>query len=220
MSSQDFEAYADLKRFNLSVAGTWRAAFDEAVRRAGRPVAELRVLDYGCGDGKYFPFFQSQGFSAGNIHGLEISKRRLERCRALGWENARLLVSGAPLPYDAGFFDLINFMEVIEHIPRDEGRRVVSELRRVLRPGGLLMISTPNYPIKRFYDLSDAFLQGKWDRLRDDPTHVTHFNHARLTRLLNSHFASVAARDFKPGYLYKRIRRPFFLHKLFFLCQA
>jgi SAM-dependent methyltransferase len=219
-SNQDFEKYALTKRFNLKVADTWNRTFEEALAQLATPVDRVRILDYGCGDGKYFPFFLSRGFTPENIYGLEISRLRLERCHELGWKNARLLESGKPLPVDDASIDIVNCMEVIEHIPREEGKRVVAELRRILRPGGLLMISTPNYPMKRFYDLSAVVFQRKWDRIRDDPTHVTHFNHARLSGLLGAHFSSVSPRDFKQGYLYRRFPRPFFLHKLFFLCRA
>ena len=72
-------------------------------------------------------------------------------------------------------------MEVIEHIPAEDGKRVIGELRRVIKPSGVLLISTPNYPVKRFYDYCDAMFHRKWARLRDDPTHVILFNHERLT---------------------------------------
>lgn len=220
MNNQDFDAYADHKRFNTKVADTWDAALSGALERTGRPSNAILLLDYGCGDGKYFAHLVRRGLVAENIHGLEVSSRRVDRCRQIGWANAKLLVPNAPLPYEDGTFDLINCMEVIEHIPAAEGGRVIHELHRVLKPGGVLLISTPNYPIKRFYDLCDAVLHRKWARLRDDPTHVTYFNHQRLSRLLGSYFARVEPWPFKPGFLHKRFPRPFFLHKLFFMCQV
>lgn len=219
MNNQDFEAYADLKRFNTSVADTWDTALSEALRCTGRPLESVRLLDYGCGDGKYFAHWCGRGLSPANLHGVEVSERRVERCRSIGWDNARVVAPGTALPYEDGSFDIVNCMEVIEHIPGSQSERVVSEMSRVLRPGGILMISTPNYPIKRVYDFCDAMFHGKWSRLRDDPTHVTLFNHERLTRLLRGSFARVEPRPFKPGFLYKRLPRPFLLHKLFFLCQ-
>jgi len=220
MNSQDFEAYADFKQFNTTIANTWDAALNAAIRRVGQPADSICLLDYGCGDGKYFKHLLECGLQHCNIHGLEISVKRVARCQQIGWMNARLLEPNTPLPYKEGMFDLVNCMEVIEHIPVAEGWRVINELRRVLRPGGVLLISTPNYPIKRFYDFCDAALHGKWARLRDDPTHVTYFNHSRLTQLLAPNFTRIEPWPFKPGFLYKRLPKPFFLHKLFFLCQA
>jgi SAM-dependent methyltransferase len=219
MNDQDFEAYARHKAFNFNIASTWQAAVDEAVAALG-PSSGLSVLDYGCGDGKYFGEFIRRGIKAENVHGVDVSALRVERCANIGWTNARQIDGKGPLPYPAASFDLINCMEVIEHIPREHSHATVAELRRVLRPGGILLISTPNYPIKRFYDWFDALVHRKWRRIWDDPTHVTHFNHARLSQLLQSEFGSVQPRMFKPGFLYSRFPRPFFLHKLFFLCRA
>lgn len=219
MNDQDFDAYADFKRFNATIASTWDAALHDALLRTGKPAADVRLLDFGCGDGKYFVHLTKAGLSPDHLHGLEVAQRRIERCHAIGWQNARLLVAGAALPYDDSSFDIVNCMEVIEHIPAAQGAATVRELRRVLRPDGVLLISTPNYPIKRFYDISDAVLHRKWSRLRDDPTHVTHFSNARLRDLLGNSFTRVEARPFKPGFLHKRMPSPFFLHKLFFFCQ-
>lgn len=221
IDKQDFEAYADLKRFNANVADTWDAAFGDAMRISGQSPATLRLLDYGCGDGKYYyHLISKRGLRAENIHGVEVSSRRVERCHELGWTNARLIEGTGPLPYEDTSFDIVNMMEVIEHIPVEQGERTLNDLRRILRPGGILLISTPNYPIKRFYDWSDALLHRKWSRLRDDPTHVTHFSDRSLRHLLERSFSEVQARPFKQGYLYKRIRSPWLMHKLFFLCTA
>lgn len=217
-AAPDFERYADRKTFNQAIAPGWQAAFEEAVPRIGRPVAELRLLDVGCGDGKYFRHLVRHGLAAENIHGVEVSKKRVERCRALGWTNVRYVQGGVPLPYPDDSIDLINFMEVIEHVTADTIEALLAEMRRVLKPQGLMMISTPNYPAKRFYDCFDAFVHGKWARLKDDPTHVTFYNHARLSRLLKRYFGSLDERFFKDGFLYARLPRPAFRHKIFYLC--
>lgn len=220
MNNQDFEAYAKLKPFNTKIADTWLVVALEAVNGLGGSVEKLCLLDYGCGDGKYFSAFVSQGFVSNHIYGVEVSKNRIARCNEIGWQNVELLVPNAPLPFADGKFDLINMMEVIEHILASEGECILEELRRVLKPGGYLLISTPNYPIKRFYDIFNAIVYRMHVRWKDDPTHVTKFNYNRLETLLMRHFASVESRVFKPGFLYNRFPYPFFQHKLFFLCRA
>ncbi len=220
MNNQDFESYAEYKPFNSKISRAWAAVAKESLDCLKTPTNQVSLLDYGCGDGKYFPYFCDAGLQPKNIWGVEVSEIRVKRCQNIGWSNAKLLIPNAPLPFSDGQFDVINCMEVIEHIPAKEGVRVMSELRRVLRPGGCLIISTPNYPIKRFYDLYDAVVHGMRDRFRDDPTHVTKFNYHRLESLLQVHFRSVEPRIFKPGFIYKRIPHPFFKHKLFYLCRA
>jgi SAM-dependent methyltransferase len=218
--SQDFERYAQVKPFNLSVADTWQAVLEETIARTQRAPSELDLLDYGCGDGKYFPYWCQRGLNPCRIHGLDVSKIRIERCHSLGFQNAAVLEPGQPLPYANDSFDMVNCMEVIEHIPANEGKKAVAEISRVLRPGGFLLISTPNYPIKRFYDMFDACFHGKWSRVRDDPTHVTYFNHDRLRGLLAPYFSEIEERIFKTGFLYRKWPKPHLLHKLFFVCRV
>lgn len=219
IDNQDFEAYARLKPFNYDVNHLWADSFDAALRLSGRAINELKILDYGCGDGKYFPYFLSKGIRKEMIFGLEVSHERALRCQKIGWENVALIEPGSFLQFEDNTFDIINFMEVIEHIPESIGYSTIKELSRVLRPNGVMLISTPNYPIKRLYDFSDALFHKKWERLRDDPTHVTFYSYKGLKTLLSDHFKLVILKPFKPGYLYKRLPLPLFLHKLFFLCQ-
>lgn len=221
MNNQDFDAYANFKHFNKNVADTWDTAFTKAIQQVSRPVKEITLLDYGCGDGKYFAHLvEKMGLVATNIHGIEVAAQRVKRCHEIGWTNARLLDPDNQLQYPAESFDIVNMMEVIEHIPYEQACKTLHDLRRVLRTGGVLLISTPNYPIKRFYDFSDAIFHCKWDRLRDDPTHVTRFTEYSLRKLLERFFDRVEPLPFKPGYLYRRFPHSVFLHKLFFLCQA
>jgi len=216
---QDFEAYARVKPINLNVADTWDGAVGEALGRMNQPVSGIRLLDYGCGDGKYFPHLVRLGLTPANIHGVEVSTLRVERCRSLGWAQAIFVAKGEPLPYPADYFDIINLMEVVEHIPSSLIASVLQEIRRVIRPGGILVVSTPNYPIKRFYDFYDAVVFRKWERFRDDPTHVTFYNHASLRRLLSGYFGTIDERCYKTGFLYRRVvKSPRVMHKMLFLC--
>jgi 2-polyprenyl-3-methyl-5-hydroxy-6-metoxy-1,4-benzoquinol methylase len=216
----DFEKYALQKSFNRSVADAWAAAARRAMAHTGRDPASLTFLDLGCGDGKYYGWLRQEGLDAANIHGVEASRTRVERCHAMGWSNVRFVAPGDQLPYADASFDVVNFMEVIEHVPADMVDGVLSEIRRVLRPEGVLMVSTPNYPIKRVYDVFDAVLHGKLQRLKDDPTHVAPYTEARLRRLVGSYFTKLEQHGFKDGFLYRRLRHPLFRHKLFFLCSG
>lgn len=219
MTSQDFERYADLKSFAHFSSGSWADTLAEAIRRCGRSVSELRLLDIGCGDGKYFNYLCGIGCTPSNIHGVEVSRKRVERCQALGWTNAAYLAPGQPLPYADGSFDVVNLMEVIEHVPADQAPALVADITRVLTPDGMLLISTPNYPIKRFYDIYSAFRFGKWARLKDDPTHVTFYNHHRLSALLGTQFSVMEEKPYKQGFLFEKWPRPFLRHKMFYLCS-
>ena len=220
MDNQDFESYALIKPFNSKVAETWINVAEEALARLGKRSDILKILDYGCGDGKYFPWFVSSGIPEKAIYGVEVSKNRIKRCQESGFKNVFLIENEKLLPFPNDEFDLINCMEVIEHIHHEEGRRILADIRRVLKPGGFLIISTPNYPIKRFYDLYDALIHGMHARFKDDPTHVTKFNHSKLKSALKEQgFSKIEHRVFKPGFLYKRFQKLFLEHKIFYLCS-
>jgi SAM-dependent methyltransferase len=107
----------------------------EFVRSLGR--AE-RALDLGCGDGTV-----TAELDAAELSAVDVSRVALERAgRRLG-PDVRLaeLEPDAPLPFGDGAFDLVLCAETVEHV-RDL-QLLLSEVRRVLRPGGTLALTTP-----------------------------------------------------------------------------
>lgn len=60
-------------------------------------------------------------------------------------------VDGANLPFEDNSFDAVVFFEVIEHVPEEEVETLIKEIGKVLKPGGVVLGSTPNYPAKRYY---------------------------------------------------------------------
>ena len=215
MRNQDFERYADVKSMVGPVSATWESVFlKELKARDFSDYRRIKFLDYGCGDGRYFPYLIQKGFPANNIYGIEVSKKRFQRCRRLGWENCSLVALKERLPYPDDFFDIINFDEVIEHIPFAELDFYLGEISRIMKPEALLILTTPNYPVKRLYDFVDAVWSGKWARLRDDPTHVCRYNKKRLKETLGRYFSNIRFYMYKEGVLYKRIKADFFMHKI------
>ena len=104
------------------------------VRSLGRAA---RVLDLGCGDGRLTAELDAAELTAADVStvALERSRRRLPEARFAELE------PDAPLPFDDGAFDLVLCAETIEHV-RDV-QLLLSEARRVLRPGGTLALTTP-----------------------------------------------------------------------------
>lgn len=219
MAHQDFEKYAEEKPFNYSIPEKFRENFNKCVANLNMPASSIKILDFGCGDGKHYHFFTDTGLSPTNIYGVEVSKKRIERCRKIGWEKA-YFVKNKQLPFGNNEFDIVNMAEVIEHIPADQIEKIFSDLVRVLKRGGFIVVTTPNYPIKRFYDFNDAFMSRKWARLKDDPTHVNHFNVKRLNNFLKNYFNSVKIVPYKYGFLYDKLKNKFFLHKMLAICSG
>jgi SAM-dependent methyltransferase len=78
------------------------------------------------------------------VLGIDVAEAALERARARhpGLE-FRVVPEHGPLPFDDGAFDLVWASEVIEHVA--DTARWLSEVRRVLAPGGRLLLTTPSH---------------------------------------------------------------------------
>ena len=100
-----------------------------------------RVLDLGSGSGEFTAEIATAG---GWVVGAEVAEAALARARAQhpGLE-FRLVPLDGPLPFEDGTFDLVWASEVIEHVA--DTARWLSEVRRVLVPGGRLLVTTPSH---------------------------------------------------------------------------
>jgi dolichol-phosphate mannosyltransferase len=96
---------------------------------------EGRVLDVGCGSSRIL-----SRLPAGSV-GVDILMRKLRYARQL---MPRLVAaSGFALPFPDASFPCVVCSQVIEHVPKDSP--ILSELMRVLAPGGRLVLGTPDY---------------------------------------------------------------------------
>ena len=131
-----------------------------------------RVLDLGCRSGAL-----TRHFLEGNsVVGLDVDANALAKAAALGIEPVRANVEET-LPFDDGSFDAVVAGELLEHLQFPDA--LVAEIRRVLRPGGVLAGSVPN----AFRVQSRLrFLRGKPPE--DDPTHLRMFSPAAVRELL------------------------------------
>ena len=100
-----------------------------------------RVLDLGCGDGALTDRLARAG---AHPTGVEVAQAAVDRARA---RHPELVFALAPidgaLPLADGAFDVVWSSEVIEHVA--DTARWLSEVRRVLVPGGRLLLTTPNH---------------------------------------------------------------------------
>ena len=98
-----------------------------------------RALDLGCGTGEFTALLAEAGAEA---VGAEVAEAALDRARRRHPELPFELVPvDGPLPHEDASFALVWSSEVIEHVA--DTARWLSEVRRVLRPGGRLLLTTP-----------------------------------------------------------------------------
>jgi SAM-dependent methyltransferase len=136
------------RRLMVRVAGTadadWflrggRAAYDAIAAHV--PLDTIRsVLDFGCGCGRVTRWWSD--FS-GTVAGSDLDPRAIAWCRA-NLPFARFETNGLapPLAFPDGELDLVYALSVFTHLTGDLQLAWRDELRRVLRPGGLLLLTT------------------------------------------------------------------------------
>jgi 2-polyprenyl-3-methyl-5-hydroxy-6-metoxy-1,4-benzoquinol methylase len=110
-------------------------------------LANMRILDFGCGPGYFVERIIKGGLQV-ECYALDFSIASIERVqRKYGAEpqfKKAICVSSLPSSFDAESMDVIVSIEVIEHITDKELAGVLTEMYRVLRPGGQILITTPN----------------------------------------------------------------------------
>lgn len=227
----DFEPMADVKTyydtywteegFNpLGETASWqRELFDRELP------AGSRCLDLGCGDGGTSGVhLVSNGYE---YVGADISETAVATAKEKGLEAIRISDAGE-LPFEGNSFDAVVCFEVIEHLFDVEA--ALTEIKRVLKPGGVVILSTPNIVYwRRRLDL----LFGRWNPMGDslaveqpwrDP-HIRFFttktldaclkkcgfNHSRVTAVMGAFLKDLPSigRIFpkRSSFLYRAIER-------------
>ena len=125
-----------------------RSGLDRARRQAQMLAGMLRdvtgpavIIDLGCGDGSALAIAAEHN-PAHRFAGIDWSGDALRQAQAAGLTVVRASVSGGSLPVADGAADVVIMSELIEHLVDPDG--AVAEARRILRPGGSLLLSTPN----------------------------------------------------------------------------
>jgi SAM-dependent methyltransferase len=129
------------------------------------------LLDFGCGVGRIARHWH--GLELG-LHGCDVNRRMIEWCRAnLPFGRYDVNELAPPLPYDDDSFGLAYAFSVFTHLPERLQLAWAAEFRRVLRPGGLLLIST----LGEYYAALD----------RLSPVEREQFDDGRLVVLFEEH---------------------------------
>jgi 2-polyprenyl-3-methyl-5-hydroxy-6-metoxy-1,4-benzoquinol methylase len=145
----------------------YRTAFLHQFRSEGS------VLDVGCGLGFFLRALDPHRWDRFGVEPMPVPYR--EAARSLGADrivNHELTAAGFP----AAKFDAITFWDSLEHLPNP--RAVLQEARRLLRPGGIVLIGLPN-----FASYQARHFREDWFAL-SLPHHLYHYTEASLTKLL------------------------------------
>jgi len=130
-----------------------------------------KILDVGCGNGFFLETAKEKGW---DVYGTEFSEKAIEILKEKGINSfkGKLEIEN----FKEQMFDVITSFEVIEHInnPKNE----INKFYNLLRTGGLLYITTPN-----FNSISRNLLIEKWNII-NYPEHLTYYTPKTLKKLL------------------------------------
>lgn len=128
------------------------------------------VLDVGCGRGEFLAMCREQGITAS---GVDVNERSVADLQQRGLNASVGAVPQCFTGLGDASLGAVLAMHVVEHLPTDALFALFRESQRVLRPGGLLMIETPN---------AESMVMSATDFWRD-PTHLAPRHPAALTVL-------------------------------------
>lgn len=166
-------ASRDIRKFNAFQQGR----YDWITRAAGR-VAGKKVLDLGCGDGALTYLLAKKGADVVGIDNDELGIKFAHENLASRNKHGKLkyqfiLASGYELPVASDTFDFVVNSEVIEHV--QEPASMLTESKRVLKPGGKFILTTPH----------------RLTETPHDPNHVREYFPGEMRAMLEKFFSEV-----------------------------
>jgi len=166
--------YPHFDQRETAVVKLMRFAVTQLLRERASLVAKVakkgsRLLDVGCGSGAFARMMADRGYDAVGVEPFSLGKPVEE-------PGLRLVrAEFADVKGELGKFDVVTMWHVLEHIPSP--RELLAGVLDVLEPGGVLVVSVPN-----FASWQSRFFKGGWFHL-DPPRHITHFDRSTLHAL-------------------------------------
>jgi SAM-dependent methyltransferase len=165
----------------------YRSMRDVLMQRYRNDVAEIealtggpgRVLDVGCAYGWFLQAARERGWATA---GVEVEDATASEARVAGLDVFTGTLADAALP--DGAFDVVGLWDVLEHVPDTDA--FLAECRRVLKPGGILAINSPNVR-----SVMAAVAREDWSWLLL-PQHIYHFTPRSMRQTLERRGFGVA----------------------------
>ncbi|SHG39752.1 bifunctional 2-polyprenyl-6-hydroxyphenol methylase/3-demethylubiquinol 3-O-methyltransferase UbiG [Massilia sp. CF038] len=159
MSEQFYRAFEDLHRGTRSMIKERLRVYAPFVTPLADTLVPATALDLGCGRGEWLELLGELGFAA---RGVDLDDGMLAACRERGLDVRTDDALTALRASADNSLALVSAFHLVEHLPFDLVQQLIAEALRVLQPGGLLVMETPN-PENLVVGSSSFYL---------DPSHV------------------------------------------------
>lgn len=186
-----------------NVKHSYRATIDDSIKFIGKDLDHFTVLkaefitqiikqtftnytpillDVGCGHGFIHPYLRKHC----KIVGVEMAEEVLSLARAANKDLEYIGYDGNKLPFQNASFDIVTAMCVMHHVPPQQWQDFASELKRVLKPGGIALIfeHNPYNPVTRYVVANNVLDEG-----------VVLLSHKKLNQLMkNAGFTKIGSK--------------------------
>lgn len=128
------------------------------------------VLEVGAGAGILLKELEKAGFY---VKGEDISEEASKLNRNI------IVANCTDLPFEYRQFDSVLSISLIEHLTKEDGLKMLSEVNRVLKSGGLIFLVSPNT-----WSINHLILGRRWKPYLNDETHITFYGINQIKNLL------------------------------------
>jgi len=151
-------------------------------------IANGKLLDIGCGSGEYLNVIRQFGW---DTYGIELNEKAVYIAQSAGLKVKK--GSAEETRYGDSFFDVVRMWNLLEHTISP--RRALSEVARILKKGGYLLVFVPN-----FYSVDRKYFGKYWAGI-EIPRHLHHFSAKSLESYLKE-AGLVIERRMYPGTIF------------------
>lgn len=134
--------------FRQHFVDTWGVNYISTIEFLLERLAALDIeslIDIGCGDGRLTREI-ALGLRPSKLLGVDYSRRAISLAQAMNQDlrNLSFVRADITAPHELGVFDVAVLMEVFEHIPLDMAMGFIEGVRRLVKPGGRLLLTVPH----------------------------------------------------------------------------
>lgn len=173
LNLQSWDDRLEARAHTYQLRGRFKFAYNALIRHQPK-----KWLDIGTGNG-FLPGVVRPSLNGVHITGTDFAENALDRATSLD-EKFLNDIDQEGLPFASESFDFVTCLEVLEHLVLPE--QALSEISRVLRPGGKVALTVPNIQhVEYLFQL----IRGKMPGPAADTRHMSIFTHKFLSKLFN-----------------------------------